>query len=90
MRHMVESQRNTIDHGGWCCSRRRRGRLVGRSRRQPVEHDLELVPRYWRITRTRLDREELDREVGWLRVPELPLPTMLPSDAIATPPSPAP
>lgn len=26
----------------------------------------------------RLDREELNREVGWLTIPELPLPTMLP------------
>jgi hypothetical protein len=51
---------------------------------------LELAPRYWRITRARLDRSELDREVGWLTVPEPPLPTMLPSDALATPPSPAP
>jgi len=34
--------------------------------------------------RARLDRAELDREVGWLTVPELPLPTM-PSDALAVP-----
>lgn len=27
---------------------------------------LELAPRYWRITRARLDRTELDREIGWL------------------------
>jgi hypothetical protein len=46
---------------------------------------LELAPRYWRITRARLDRQELDREVGWLTLPGLPLPTMLPSDALATP-----
>jgi transposase len=51
---------------------------------------LELAPRYWRITRARLDRAELDREVGWLTLPKLPLPTMLPSDALAMPPSPAP
>jgi hypothetical protein len=56
----------------------------------PRDHYLELAPRYWRITPARLDREELDREVGWLTVPELPLPTMLSSDAIATPLSPAP
>lgn len=40
---------------------------------------LELAPRYWRITRARLDRQELDREVGWLTVPKLPLPTMMPA-----------
>lgn len=28
---------------------------------------------------------ELDRELGWLTVPELPLPTRLPSDALAAP-----
>jgi len=46
----------------------------------------ELAPRYWRITRARLDRAELDREVGWLTVPELPLP----SAALAAPPAPVP
>jgi hypothetical protein len=55
----------------------------------PRDRYLELAPRYWRITRARLDRNELDREVGWLTVPELPLPTMLPSVAFAAPPSPA-
>jgi hypothetical protein len=45
---------------------------------------------YWRITRARLDRGEIDREVGWLTVPELPLPTMLPRDALAALPLPAP
>jgi hypothetical protein len=58
--------------------------------RWPRDRYLELAPRYWRITRARLDREELDREVGWLTVPELRLPTMLPSDALVTPPSSAP
>jgi hypothetical protein len=29
------------------------------------------------------ERNELDREIGWVTVPELPLPTMLPSDAVA-------
>ena len=53
----------------------------------PHDRYLELAPRYWRITRARLDRKELDREVGWLTIPELPLPTMLPSAAFATPPS---
>lgn len=51
---------------------------------------LELAPRYWRITRARLDRNELDREVGWLRIPELPLPTIMPSDAFAASSPPAP
>jgi hypothetical protein len=48
---------------------------------------LELALRYGRITRARLDRAEIDREVGWLTVPELSLPTMLPSDALTAPPS---
>lgn len=34
--------------------------------------------------------KQLDAEVGWLTIPELPLPTMLPSDSLAAPPSPAP
>ena len=41
-------------------------------------------------SRARLNREELDREIGWLTVPELPLPTMMPSDANDPPPSPVP
>lgn len=41
----------------------------------PRERYLELAPRYWRITRARLRADELDREVGWLTIPE-PLPTM--------------
>ena len=53
----------------------------------PCNRYIELAPRYWRITRARLDREELNREVGWLTVPELPLPTMLPSDSFAASPS---
>lgn len=56
----------------------------------PRDRHLELAPRYWRITRARLDRKELDREVGWLTLPELPLPTMLPSDLLAASSSPAP
>ncbi len=40
-------------------------------------HYGELAPRYWRIAHDRLDRKELDREIGWLTVPEPPLPTML-------------
>jgi transposase len=56
----------------------------------PHDRYLELAPRYWRITRARLDRKELDREIGWLTVPELPLPTILPSDAFAALLSPAP
>jgi hypothetical protein len=55
-----------------------------------VDGCLELAPRYGRITRARFDRAELDREVDWLTVPELRLPTMLPSDALAAPPSAAP
>jgi len=56
----------------------------------PRDRYLELAPRYWRITRARLDRRELDREIGGLTVPELPLPTMLPSDAFTALLSPAP
>jgi hypothetical protein len=41
----------------------------------PRDRYLELAPRYWRITRARLRPDELDREVGWLTIPE-PLPTM--------------
>jgi hypothetical protein len=52
----------------------------------PRDRYLELAPRYWRITRARLDRKHLDAEVGWLTVPELPLP----GDTLAAPPSPAP
>jgi transposase len=40
----------------------------------PRDRYLELAPRYWRITRARLHRDELDREVGWLTIPA-PLPT---------------
>jgi transposase len=40
----------------------------------PRDRYLELAPRYWRITRARLHRDELDREVGWLTIPD-PLPT---------------
>jgi hypothetical protein len=35
------------------------------------------------------DRVEFGREAGWLTMPELPLPAMLPSDALAALPSPA-
>jgi hypothetical protein len=54
----------------------------------PRERFLELAPRYWRITRARLDRVELDREVGWLTIPDSPLPTML-SVYMVTSPAPA-
>jgi hypothetical protein len=49
----------------------------------PRDRYIELAPRYWRITRARLDRDELAREIGWLTIPELPLPTALPSPAFA-------
>jgi hypothetical protein len=42
----------------------------------PRDRFLELAPRYWPITRARLDRAQLDRELGPLTVPEQPLPTM--------------
>ena len=56
----------------------------------PRDRYLELAPRYWRITRARLDRDELDLEVGWLTIPQPPLPTMPPNSAFAAPPLPAP
>jgi len=43
----------------------------------PRERFLELAPRYWPLTRARLDREQLDHELGPLTIPERPLPTML-------------
>jgi transposase len=42
----------------------------------PRDRYLELAPRYWRITRARLRADELEQEVGWLTIPEPPLPTM--------------
>src|SRR5206468_13110006 len=42
----------------------------------PRDRYLELAPRYWRITRARLRPDELEEEVGWLTIPEPPLPTM--------------
>jgi transposase len=42
----------------------------------PRDRYLELSPRYWRITRARLRPDELEQEVGWLTIPEPPLPTM--------------
>lgn len=41
----------------------------------PSERYLELAPRYWRQTRVRLVRDELECDVGWLTVPEPPLET---------------
>jgi len=41
----------------------------------PRERYLELAPRYWSVTRARLDPKELDQELGPLKVPEPPLPT---------------
>jgi hypothetical protein len=43
----------------------------------PRDRFLELAPRYWRITRARLDREQLARELGDLTIPEPPLPTAM-------------
>jgi hypothetical protein len=36
----------------------------------PRDRYIELAPRYWRITRARLDPEELELEIGWLTIPE--------------------
>ena len=43
----------------------------------PRDRYLELAPRYWSATRARLDPEELDQELGPLKVPEPPLPTAI-------------
>jgi transposase len=43
----------------------------------PRERFLELAPRYWPITRGRLEPVQLDRELGLLTIPEQPLPTIL-------------
>ena len=51
----------------------------------PRDRYLELAPRYWRITRARLDPVELDREVGWITIPEPPLPTMPALNPVAEP-----
>lgn len=56
----------------------------------PRDRFLELAPRYWPLTRARLDRVELDAELGPLAVPEQPLPTMASGLAAATPSVPAP
>jgi transposase len=40
----------------------------------PRERYLELAPRYWSATRARLDPDELEQELGPLKIPELPLP----------------
>ena len=40
----------------------------------PRERYLELAPRYWSATRARLDPNELEQELGPLKVPEPPLP----------------
>jgi len=41
----------------------------------PRDRYIELAPRYWRTTRARLDPKELELEIGWLTIPEPPLPT---------------
>lgn len=41
----------------------------------PRDRYIELAPRYWSTTRARLDPSELDLEIGWLTIPEPPLPT---------------
>jgi transposase len=49
----------------------------------PRDRYLELAPRYWRITRARLRPDELEQEIGWLTIPEPPLPTMPAINAVA-------
>jgi hypothetical protein len=40
----------------------------------PRDGYIELAQRYWSITRERLGPSELDLEIGWLTIPEPPLP----------------
>jgi transposase len=42
----------------------------------PRDRFLELAPRYWPLTRGRLDPVQLDRELGPLTVSDKPLPTI--------------
>jgi transposase len=42
----------------------------------PRDRFLELAPRYWPLTRGRLDPVQLDRELGPLAIPEPSLPTI--------------
>ena len=49
----------------------------------PRDRYLELAPRYWRITRARLDRDQLAAELGPLTIPEQPLPTAIPASVPA-------
>jgi transposase len=51
----------------------------------PRERFLELAPRYWPITRKRLDATQLERELGPLIVPDQPLPTIASAFDHATP-----
>ena len=46
----------------------------------PRDRYLELAPRYWRITRARLDRDQLAAELGPLTIP---LPTAIPASIAA-------
>jgi transposase len=43
-------------------------------RHWPRERYLKLAPRYWSATRARLDSNELEQEIGPLKIPEPPLP----------------
>src|SRR5262249_738844 len=56
----------------------------------PRERFLELAPRYWPITRRRLDAVALDRELGPLPIPAQPLPTIASGLDRATPTATAP
>jgi hypothetical protein len=51
------------------------GQLCPARHNWPRARYLELAPRYWNATRARLDPNELDQELGPLKVPEAPLPT---------------
>jgi len=56
----------------------------------PRERYLELAPRYWSATRARLDPDELEQEIGPLKIPEPPLPMATAAVPIPTELDPAP
>jgi transposase len=41
----------------------------------PEDRMLELAPLFWKRTRARLDAAELEKEIGWIAIPKVPLDT---------------
>jgi hypothetical protein len=46
----------------------------------PEDRMLELAPLFWVRTRARLDAAELEREIGWIAIPKVPLDTSATSE----------